>query len=643
MQNVAGIGQTDAQKSNDLYIKCRCLDEITENKGIIFATGTPISNSITELYTMQRYLQYSLLEKREQLHFDCWASAYGETVTALELSPEGTGYRMKTRFAKFHNVPEMVTAFRECADIQTGDMLKLPVPNAEYKTEVIKPTEFQKELVKGFGERAEAIRTGSVDPHTDNMLKITNDGRKLALDQRLINPLLPDAQDSKINRCVNNIYRIWKDTAHKKSTQLIFCDLSTPTNQDIINMKEVRKSVFKIDATQFQNVYVDIVGKLINLGIPADEICFIHEAKTDSQKDELFSKVRSGKVRVLLGSTLKMGAGTNVQDKLIALHHLDIPWRPADIEQQEGRIIRRGNENDTVFIYRYVTENTFDAYSWQLLEQKQRFISQIMHGGMMERSCDDIDNTALSFAELKALSAGDPRIKEKMDLDVEVSRLKLLKNNYDNERYILEDNVLKHYPKKIEGLCNTKLNLEQDMKTVQQNVFSDNDSFFIKIDGVVYTDKKEGGETLLKKISSHLTIEPTEIGVYRGFTMKAYFDNFSKEFSVYLCGKAEHKTIIGNDSLGNITRLDNTLDRISKKAEEVQKEIDNLHTQIEMGKEELKKPFPHEQKLRGKMERLVELNNVLNLEKKESEVIAEPKETIPATTQPDKVLCTMER
>ena len=361
------------------------------------------------------------------------------------------------------------------------------------------------------------------------------------------------------------------------------------------------------------------------------------------QKDELFSKVRSGKVRVLLGSTLKMGAGTNVQDKLIALHHLDIPWRPADIEQQEGRIIRRGNENDTVFIYRYVTENTFDAYSWQLLEQKQRFISQIMHGGMMERSCDDIDNTALSFAELKALSAGDPRIKEKMDLDVEVSRLKLLKNNYDNERYILEDNVLKHYPKKIEGLCNTKLNLEQDMKTVQQNVFSDNDSFFIKIDGVVYTDKKEGGETLLKKISSHLTIEPTEIGVYRGFTMKAYFDNFSKEFSVYLCGKAEHKTIIGNDSLGNITRLDNTLDRISKKAEEVQKEIDNLHTQIEMGKEELKKPFPHEQKLRGKMERLVELNNVLNLEKKESEVIAEPKETIPATTQPDKVLCTMER
>ncbi len=633
MRNVAGISQTEAKKSSDLYLKCRYLDELTRNKGVIFATGTPISNSMTELYTMQRYLQYDMLQKREQLHFDCWASAYGETVTALELSPEGTGYRLKTRFAKFYNVPEMVTAFRECADIQTADMLKLPVPKAEYKTEVIQPTDFQKEIVKSFGERAEAVRKGSVDPRTDNMLKITNDGRKLALDQRLVNPLLPDTQDSKINRSVNNIYSIWRDTEDKKSTQLVFCDISTPTIADNERETEYR----------FTDVYNDLLYKLKSKGIPENEIAFIHTANTEAKKSELFAKVRSGDIRILIGSTLKMGAGTNVQDKLTALHHLDVPWRPSDIEQREGRIIRRGNENNRVFIYRYVTENTFDAYSWQLLEQKQRFISQVMNGNAVERSCDDIDDTALSFAELKALSAGDPRIKEKMDLDVEVAKLKLLKSNYDNERYLIEDNVLKNYPRRIEKLHQSISNMEQDIETAWKNTFADKDNFSIQIDSVVYTDKKEGAEMLLKKVSAIFTNEPVQIGVYRGFNMKVSFDSFEKEYNIYLCGKTEHKATVGNDALGNIMRLDNALERIPKALKDYKEEIDILLTQIENGKEELKKPFQYEQELMEKLERLVELNNALSLDKKESEVIAEQEETIATAAQSKKELCTKER
>ena len=633
MRNVAGISQTEAKKSSDLYLKCRYLDELTGNKGVIFATGTPISNSMTELYTMQRYLQYDMLQKREQLHFDCWASAYGETVTALELSPEGTGYRLKTRFAKFYNVPEMVTAFRECADIQTADMLKLPVPKAEYKTEVIQPSDFQKEIVKSFGERAEAVRKGSVDPRTDNMLKITNDGRKLALDQRLVNPLLPDTQDSKINRCINNIYGIWQDTEYKKSTQLVFCDISTPTIADNERETEYR----------FTDVYNDLLYKLKSKGIPENEIAFIHTANTEAKKSELFAKVRSGEVRILLGSTLKMGAGTNVQDKLIALHHLDVPWRPSDIEQREGRIIRRGNENNTVFIYRYVTENTFDAYSWQILEQKQRFISQVMNGNVVERSCDDIDDTALSFAELKALSAGDPRIKEKMDLDIEVAKLKLLKSNYDNERYLIEDNVLKNYPRRIEKLNQSMSNMEQDIETAQKNIFTDKDNFSIQIDSVVYTDKKEGAEMLLKKVSTIFTNEPVQIGIYRGFNMKVSFDSFEKEYNIYLCGKTEHKATIGSDALGNITRLDNAIERIPKALKDYKEEADILLIQIENGKEELKKPFQYEQELTEKLERLIELNNALSLDKKESEVIAEQEETIATTAQSKKELCTKER
>ena len=633
MRNVAGISQTEAKKSSDLYLKCRYLDELTGNKGVIFATGTPISNSMTELYTIQRYLQYDMLQKREQLHFDCWASAYGETVTALELSPEGTGYRLKTRFAKFYNVPEMVTAFRECADIQTADMLKLPVPKAEYKTEVIQPTDFQKEIVKSFGERAEAVRKGSVDPRTDNMLKITNDGRKLALDQRLVNPLLPDTQDSKINRCVNNIYGIWRDTKDKKSTQLVFCDISTPTIADNERETEYR----------FTDVYNDLLYKLKSKGIPENEIAFIHTANTEAKKSELFAKVRSGDIRILIGSTLKMGAGTNVQDKLAALHHLDVPWRPSDIEQREGRIIRRGNENNTVFIYRYVTENTFDAYSWQLLEQKQRFISQVMNGNAVERSCDDIDDTALSFAELKALSAGDPRIKEKMDLDIEVAKLKLLKSNYDNERYLIEDNVLKNYPRRIEKLHQSISNMEQDIETAWKNTFADKDNFSIQIDSVVYTDKKEGAEMLLKKVSTIFTNEPVQIGVYRGFNMRVTFDSFEKEYNIYLCGKTEHKATIGSDALGNIIRLDNALERMPKALKDYKEEADILLTQIENGKEELKKPFQYERELSEKLERLIELNNALSLDKKDSEVIAEPEETIATATQPKKELCTMER
>ena len=635
MRNVAGISQTEAKKSSDLYVKCRYLDELTSNKGVIFATGTPVSNSMTELYTMMRYLQNDLLEKRGQKHFDCWASAYGEKVTAMELSPEGTGYRIKTRFSKFYNVPEMITAFRECADIQTADMLKLPVPEAIYKTEVTKPTEFQKEMVKSFGERAEQIRKGAVNPQEDNMLKITNDGRKLALDQRLQNSLLPDYSDSKVNRCVNNIYRIWKETTENKSAQLVFCDLSTPH----LNSIDSNDSEY-----HFTDVYNDLRYKLINMGVPEKEIAFIHMATTDAKKDELFAKVRMGEVRILLGSTFKMGAGTNVQTKLIALHHLDVPWRPSDIEQREGRIIRQGNENEKVYIYRYVTENTFDAYSWQLLEQKQKFISQIMNGSIVERSCDDIDSTALSFAELKALSAGDPRIKEKMDLDIEVSKLRLLKSNYEFERYSLEDNVLKYFPKKIEALDESLKGYENDLKTSEENSFKDKDDFSIKIDNVVYNDKKEGAKMLLMKITSFDEVkELVDIGEYRGFLIKGGFNGMTKEYYVNLCGKQTYNVEIGQDELGNITRLNNALSKIPTEVKRIKENIDNLYKQIEEGKEELKKPFDKEQELNEKSKRLNELNSILKLDEKTPEISVTSEETEMQSTKIKKELCTMER
>jgi N12 class adenine-specific DNA methylase len=615
MRNVAGIGQTDAKKSSDLYIKCRYLDKITNGKGVIFATGTPVSNSITELYTMMRYLQNSLSEKRGQKHFDCWAADYGESVTALELAPEGTGYRLKTRFAKFNNIPEMIMAFKECADIQTADMLKLPVPKAVYKIEVTKPTEFQKEIVKGFGARAEKIRKGNIDPKIDNMLKITNDGRKLALDQRLQNILLPDAPNSKVNRCVDNILQIWKDTAENKSAQLVFCDLSTPA--------EFRNNS---EEYVFTDIYNDLLYKLKNKGIPEKEIAFIHTANTETKKNELFAKVRSGEVRVLIGSTFKMGAGTNVQSKLIALHHIDVPWRPADIEQREGRIIRQGNENETVYIYRYVTENTFDAYSWQLLEQKQKFISQLMNGSTVKRSCDDIDSTALSFAELKALSAGDPRIKEKMDLDVEVSRLQLLKNNYDNEKYRLEDDVLKNYPRMIEESKENISGLEADIQIAKANEFTGKNEFLIKVNEVVYIDKKQGAEMLLSKITTIDTDKFMEIGKYRGFLLKAAFDGFTGDYKICICGKKEYKTELGSDSLGNITRLNNLIDKIPELLEKEKSKLEGLKSQIENAKKELEKPFDREEELKEKTARLEELNGALKLSEATPEIIAEPEE-----------------
>lgn len=626
MRNVAGIGQTDAKKSNDLYMKCRYIDEITNYRGIIFATGTPISNSMCELYTMMRYLQNNILEQQGLLHFDSWASIFGETVTALELAVEGNGYRIKTRFAKYNNTPELLLAFKLCADIQTADMLKLPVPKVEYKTEVTKPSTFQLAMVKEFGERAEKIQNGRVDPRIDNKLKITTDGRKLALDQRLINPLLPDEQDSKVNRCVNNVLQIWKDTKDNKSAQLIFSDLSTPSNDNIIDMQETSKGHFEMKPPdQFRDVYNDMRNKLIQHGIPSEQICFIHEAKTDAQKKELFSKVRNGEVRVLLGSTLKMGAGTNVQNNLIALHHLDVPWRPSDIEQREGRIVRYGNTNDTVYIYRYVTENTFDAYSWQVLEKKQRFINQLMNGTLVSRSCEDIDATALSFAELKALSAGDPRIKERMELELDVQKLQLLKRNYNNERYMLEDNVLKYYPRQIKRLNENISNYKADIITANNNAFN-NDNFSITIDNTNYIDKKQGAEMLLTKVYSIDAMGLTQIGKYRGFSIKISFDRHTQFYKIHLCGKGEYITDVGFDTLGNIARLNNLLDKIPEMLEEDKAVIKNLMTQIENGKEELKKPFDKENELLEKSSKLNELNSILNLDKKTIEVIAEPEE-----------------
>ena len=610
MRNVGGIAQTEAQKSSDLFMKCRYLDEITGGRGIVFATGTPISNSMVELYTIQRYLQMSALEEQGLQHFDSWAANYGETVTAIELSPEGTGYRAKTRFAKFYNLPELMSVFKNVADIQTADMLKLPVPEAHYHNIALKPSEYQKEIVASLAERAEKVRNREVDSSVDNMLMITNDGRKLALDQRLINPMLPSAPNSKAAKCAENVFEIWRRTAGQRSTQMIFCDLSTP----------------KDDGTF--SVYDDIRAKLLELGIPENEIAFIHNAKSEVQKKDLFGKVRSGQVRILLGSTQRMGAGTNCQQKLIALHHLDCPWRPSDLQQREGRIIRQGNENPEVDIYSYVTEGTFDAYLYQLVESKQKFISQIMTSKSPVRSAEDVDEQALSYAEIKALASGNPMIKEKMDLDIEVSKLKLLKSNHLSQRYALEDAISKTFPKNIAEAQERISGYEADIAAVKENTHPNADGFSpLVLMGVPHTDKKEAGAALLTMCQTMLSPEATQIGSYRGLTLELAFDAFAREYRLTMIGQLRHTVTLGTDVFGNLQRMDNALEGLPIKEQACREQLSNLQTQLETAKAEVQKLFPREAELNTKTARLEELNTLLNLDHKEPEIVdAEPDE-----------------
>ena len=610
MRNVGGIAQTEAQKSSDLFMKCRYLDEITGGRGIVFATGTPISNSMVELYTIQRYLQMSALEEQGLQHFDSWAANYGETVTAIELSPEGTGYRAKTRFAKFYNLPELMSVFKNVADIQTADMLKLPVPEAHYHNIALKPSEYQKEIVASLAERAEKVRNREVDSSVDNMLLITNDGRKLALDQRLINPMLPSDPNSKAAKCAENVFEIWQRTADKRSTQMIFCDLSTP----------------KDDGTF--SVYDDIRAKLLELGIPENEIAFIHNAKSEAQKKDLFGKVRSGQVRILLGSTQRMGAGTNCQQKLIALHHLECPWRPSDLQQREGRIIRQGNENPEVDIYSYVTEGTFDAYLYQLVESKQKFISQIMTSKSPVRSAEDVDEQALSYAEIKALASGNPMIKEKMDLDIEVSKLKLLKSNHLSQRYALEDAISKTFPKNIAEAQERISGYEADIAAVKENTHPNADGFSpLVLMGVTHADKKEAGAALLTMCQTMLSPEATQIGSYRGLTLELAFDTFAREYRLTMIGQLRHTVTLGTDVFGNLQRMDNALEGLPIKEQACREQLSNLQTQLETAKAEVQKPFPREAELNTKTVRLEELNTLLNLDHKEPEIVdTEPDE-----------------
>ena len=614
MRNVAGIAQSEAQKSSDMFAKCQYLDELTGGKGITFATGTPISNSMTELYTNMRYLQYDTLQRMGLGHFDSWASSFGETQTAIELAPEGTGYRAKTRFAKFYNLPELIALFKECADIQTPDMLNLPIPKAEYENVVLQPSEHQKEMVTSLAERAEAVRDRRVEPHEDNMLKITNDGRKLALDQRLINPLLPDEEHSKVNALVQKAYEIWDRTKADKSAQLIFCDLSTPK---IVGKTTAVDGDDMLEAEVFDDVYHDIKRKLVNRGVPEEEIAFIHEANTELRKTELFGKVRSGQVRFLIGSTQKMGAGTNVQDRLVALHHLDVPWRPSDIEQQEGRILRQGNRNDTVSIFRYVTEGTFDSYSWQVIENKQKFISQIMTSKSPVRSCEDVDEAALTYAEVKALATGNPYIKEKMDLDIQVSRLKLMKANHTSQIYRLEDNIAKNYPKQIEVLQERIRGFQADMETVRKNLPADKDNFSMKVGNRIFTDKKEAGTAIFAMCQEMDSLQQmVEIGEYAGMRMKVTFDSFNRKFVMSLKGELSHNFELGSDAFGSITRLHNVLDGMAGELSEAETKLNNVTHQLETAKLEVQKPFPAEEELKEKMERLAELDALLNMDEK---------------------------
>lgn len=610
MRNVGGIAQTEAQKSSDLFMKCRYLDEITGGRGTVFATGTPISNSMVELYTIQRYLQYGTLVKNNLQHFDAWASTFGETVTAVELTPEGTGYRAKTRFAKFYNLPELMAMFKEVADIKTADMLNLPVPEAKFHNVAVKPSEMQKEMVESLAERAEAVRSGGVDSSVDNMLKITNDGRKLALDQRMLNEMLPDFEGSKVNACVDNIYRIWSETMEKKSAQLVFCDLSTPKNDGRFS------------------VYNDIRKKLVERGVPENEVRFIHEADSDMKKKELFQKTRKGDVRVLLGSTQKMGAGTNVQDKLVALHDVDCPWRPSDLEQRSGRIIRQGNENPEVNIYRYVTEQTFDAYLYQLVEGKQKFSSQIMTSKSPVRSAEDIDETALSYAEIKMLATGNPYIKEKMDLDIQVQKLKLLKSNFLSEKYRLEDKIIKYYPQKIIFLETRIAGLTKDVATAKANPKPLDDRFIgMMVSDIFYAEKADAGKAIIEACKAMTSPDPIVLGAYRGFQTELLFNTVERSYEVKLKGETSRTVSLGEDPLGNIIRLDNGIEKFAEGLSASEYELENMKKQYETAKVEVEKPFVHEEELKGKLSRLDELNILLNMDKKENEIVGgEPEE-----------------
>ena len=602
MRNIAGIAQTDAQKSSDMFAKCQYLDELTGGKGVTFATGTPVSNSMVELYTIMRYLQYDTLQKMGLSHFDDWAASFGETVTVIELSPEGTGYRAKTRFARFFNLPELISLFKESADVQTADMLNLPVPEAEYINEVLKPSETQEEMVSSFADRAEAVRNGNVNPRFDNMLKITNDGRKLALDQRLINDMLPDEPESKVNRCVDNAFKVWEESAPDRGTQLIFCDLSTP----------------KADGTF--NVYDDVREKLVARGVPREEVAFIHEYNTETKKAELFAKVRAGQVRILMGSTPKLGAGTNIQDRLIALHHLDCPWKPSDLEQQEGRILRQGNRNKQVKIYRYVTENTFDSYMWQILENKQKFISQIMTSKSPVRACDDVDDTALSYAEIKALATGNPYIKEKMDLDIQVSKLKLLKANHTSQIYSLESDIARRYPREIAVAQGQIEALKTDMEAAKPLLAQDKDHFAMEISGKVYTERKEAGAAIIEACKA-LKAAGTEgrIGSYGAFELHSRFDNFDKVFRLSIKGAWNYSMEVGKDPQGNILRITNALAGIERALPQVERRLETLEQQLAQAKEEAKRPFAQEAELAEKSARLAELNSLLNMDEKGGE------------------------
>ena len=624
MRRVGGIAQTEAQKSSDLFMKCRYLDEITGNRGTIFATGTPVSNSMVELYSVQRYLQYDTLVQNGLQHFDSWASTFGETITALELAPEGSSYRPKTRFAKFHNLPELMQMFREVADIQTADMLKLPVPKVNYRNIKVAPSEIQTEMVASLAKRAEKVRDRLVEPYIDNMLKITNDGRKLALDQRLIDPMLPDFENSKVNACVDNVYRIWAENADTRATQLVFCDLSTPKNDGAFN------------------VYDDIRTKLTDKGIPAEQIRFIHEATTDAQKKELFAKVRSGEVRVLLGSTPKMGAGTNVQDRLKAIHNLDCPWRPSDLEQRQGRIERQGNMFPEVEVYRYVTEQTFDAYLYQLVESKQKFISQIMTSKSPVRSAEDVDEVALSFAEVKMLATGDERFKEKMDLDIQVSKLRVLKQSYLSEHYDLEDRILKFYPQTIKEYEERIASYESDKALAKQHKPQGEDKFCpMTIKGVPLTEKAAAGEMLLAVCKENTLANPVEIGSYRGFRMEVYYDMLNTHYCLNLCGKAKHKVELGSDALGNLTRIENELAKIPVKLDVAKTKRTETVEQLQTAKAEVEKPFAFEDELREKTERLNALNIELNLNEKDRSVMdTEPDQS---EEQPERKCANRER
>ena len=605
MRNVGGIAQTEAQKSSDLFAKCQYLDELTDSHGVIFATGTPISNSMVELYTVQRYLQYQTLQEMGLIHFDDWASDYGETVTAIELSPEGSGYRPKTRFAKFFNLPELMATFKMVADVQTADMLKLPVPKANFHTEVIHPSELQKKAVAGLAERAERVRARVVDPSTDNMLRITNDGRKLALDMRLLSSLAPDDENSKVSVCARNVYRIWAERTAQRSTQLIFCDLSTP----------------KADGSF--NVYDDLRRKLLEIGIPENEIAYIHTANTEQKKKELFAKVRGGEVRILMGSTAKMGAGTNVQDRLIALHDLDCPWRPSDLQQRLGRIVRQGNQNPEVEIFRYVTEGTFDAYLYQLVESKQRFIAQIMTSKAPARAAEDVDETALSYAEIKALATGNPQIIEKCNLDMEVSKLNMLRASHLSQRYALEELVLRKYPAEIKELSERIAGYEQDSARLAEHPKPAEGIAPMVLNDVTYAERENAGKAIIEACTHMNGAETVSIGSYRGFSMLLSYDGAANEFRMVLKGKLSHTAVLGADAGGNVTRIDNALEKITEHLANARSQLAHTTEQLENARTEMTAPFPKEAELAEKTRRLNELNVLLNLNEQDRPVMAD--------------------